>query len=156
MSNLAHTSKGGFTLLEVLIYIALFTIIIGGGIVSALSIFEGTARIDMNTEAEAELNFILRKFSWALSGGDILEPSLVFNDTSNTLRVDKGPTYTFTLNTDGILTMNDGTDTFELTDVLIVDSLQFKSTNGNPDIITIELTIDGEVLEPIQHYVRTD
>lgn len=57
----------GFTLIEVLIYLALFTIIIGGAIVSVYSILEGSSRTARRILAQEEGNFLLRKIDWALT-----------------------------------------------------------------------------------------
>ena len=130
MSNRRIEKNSGFTLFEVLIYIALFTVIVGGGVLSALSIFEGTARMDLKTREETELNFTLRKLDWALSGGTILEPGP--GDTSSFLRVDKGPTYRFFTDADGNFWVNDGADNFQLTNTLSIDSLEFTHTAGTP------------------------
>jgi len=79
-------NSAGFTLMEALIYIALFVIVIGGGLVGAYQIIEGTQQVEEKTIIEAEANFLLRKLDWALSGSQVREPSA---GTGPVLRVEK-------------------------------------------------------------------
>src|SRR3989338_5692599 len=65
-----HTMKGGagFTLLETLIYLFLFAIVIGGGMIAAYNIIEGTDAAYNHVVLQEEANFLFRKISWALTG----------------------------------------------------------------------------------------
>jgi len=58
----------GFTLIETLIYLALFTIIIGGGMVATYQIIQSSAAGTNHVIMEEEANFLLRKMNWALVG----------------------------------------------------------------------------------------
>lgn len=64
-------SGAGFTLLETIIYIALFTIIIGGGMVAAYQIIQATDANYNHIVLQQEANFLFRKISWALTGATI-------------------------------------------------------------------------------------
>ena len=68
--HLRHTMKSGagFTLLETLIYLFLFTIVIGGGMIAAYNIIEGTNAAYNHVILQEEANFLFRKISWALTG----------------------------------------------------------------------------------------
>jgi type II secretory pathway pseudopilin PulG len=68
-------NNSGFTLIETLVYIALFTIVIGGGLVGAYGVIEGTDRTSAKTILEQDANFILRKMDWALTGLDVINSS---------------------------------------------------------------------------------
>ena len=57
----------GFTLIEVIIYIALFTILMGGAFVTAYQLIDGTNRIKVNTTIQEEGNFVMRKLDWIFS-----------------------------------------------------------------------------------------
>lgn len=75
MTNKNLKNSAGFTLIETLVYIALFTIVIGGGMVGAYGIIEGTDRTSSKTILEQDANFILRKVDWALTGLDTINSS---------------------------------------------------------------------------------
>lgn len=69
--------QSGFTFIETLIYLGLFSIIIGGALVTTYSIISSTSRTEKNIIIQEEANFLLRKIDWALSGvTSIPEPSL--------------------------------------------------------------------------------
>ena len=76
--NLISNKQKGFTLIETLIYIALFSIILTGIILTAYQIIEGSEKTRQKVILEEEANFLMRKFSWATAGirsGDIVSPS---------------------------------------------------------------------------------
>ena len=58
----------GFTLIETLIYLALFAIVIGGGMVAAYQIIQSTEAGNNHVVMEEEANFLLRKINWAMTG----------------------------------------------------------------------------------------
>lgn len=65
----------GFTLIEMLIYLALFSLIIGGFLVATFQIIQGNDSAQQKAVVEEEANFLLRKIDWALSGvGSINAP----------------------------------------------------------------------------------
>ena len=82
----------GFTLIEVIIYLALFSIIIGGGMVATYHILQSTDAGTNHVILEEEANFLLRKIDWALTGS-----TLVAVPTSSTLQSTK--------NIDGVSTL---------------------------------------------------
>ena len=57
----------GFTLIETLIYIALFGIILTGVITAAYPLITGADRLSQRVTAESEAQFVLHKIGWALS-----------------------------------------------------------------------------------------
>lgn len=58
----------GFTLIESLIYIALFTIIVGGLFASAFGFFESMGRNQSRSTLQTEQDFMLAKIDWVLEG----------------------------------------------------------------------------------------
>ena len=60
-------SQSGFTLIETLIYIALFGILFSGVVISAYSILETGGKNQAQIMTQVEGNFISAKISWALS-----------------------------------------------------------------------------------------
>src|SRR3989344_8757434 len=77
----------GFTLLETLIYLLLFTIVIGGGMVATYNVIESTAAGRNQIILQEEANFLFRKIDWALTGSIINSvggSTLVIYKNSNT------------------------------------------------------------------------
>jgi prepilin-type N-terminal cleavage/methylation domain-containing protein len=58
----------GFTLIEVIIYLALFTILMGGVVTMAYSIFESSERDQTKIMVQEEGDFLIAKINWALAG----------------------------------------------------------------------------------------
>lgn len=67
----------GSTLIEVIIYIALFSILTVGGFVSAVQIIDSSNKTNRALTAQEEGNFVVRKISWAMSNLDPLNPPAV-------------------------------------------------------------------------------
>lgn len=73
----------GITLIETLVYIALFILLIGSGIISAFYIIDSSERNKSDLSATTEAQFLLRKIDWALTGVDSVSVS------GGTLSIDK-------------------------------------------------------------------
>ena len=67
---LPRSSKKGFTLIEVLIYIVLFSILMGGGFVVAHQLIDNSRKLSTKDTTQEEGNFVMQKFDWALTGVD--------------------------------------------------------------------------------------
>src|SRR3990167_4074727 len=79
--------KKGFTLIEVIIYIALFSLLMGSAFVVVYQLIEGSDKLSVKNTTQEEGNFVMRKFNWALTGiSSINSPS---SGTSNILKVTK-------------------------------------------------------------------
>ncbi len=57
-----------FTLMEVIIYIALFSILMTGGIIATYQLIEGGTHNETAVGIQEEGTFLIRKISWALTG----------------------------------------------------------------------------------------
>ncbi len=83
----------GFTLIEVIVYLALFALILGGAVISAYNVFESSGRGGSRGMLQEEGDFVMAKISWALSGASaIASPAIVTlpcSATSDTLSVSK-------------------------------------------------------------------
>ena len=66
--KLYKKSDEGFTLMETMIYIALFGILMSGAVVGAYNLLEGSGRNIAATRIQEEGTFLNRKINWALSG----------------------------------------------------------------------------------------
>ena len=58
----------GFTLIETIVYLALFGLLMSGVIVTTYNLFESAARTQTEAMLSDEGNFIIGKIQWALSG----------------------------------------------------------------------------------------
>src|SRR4030042_5686193 len=77
MRNKNLPSQAGFTLIESLLYIALFSIIIGGALVAVYQMIESSDAVSAKNIVEMEGSFLLRKIDWALTGiSDTCTPAL--------------------------------------------------------------------------------
>lgn len=78
----------GFTLLETIIYCALFSVLMTGALVTTYTLMSSSAHIDLRTTSIAEATFINQKFAWAVSGSeDIIK---VDDSTLHIIRPDLG------------------------------------------------------------------
>lgn len=102
--------RSGFTLIEVLIYIVLFSIIVSGTILVFYQLLRSQAQNKSRSEVESEANFLMTKIAWALSGAQTInspapgatstslsvskynfaQNPLVFDVSSGTLRLSRG------------------------------------------------------------------
>ena len=153
LSRVSKSDKG-FTLLEALIYIALFTLIIGGAMVTVFQIIQGTAANYNHIILQEEANFLLRKINWALSGettiitpttsspsGLLLVTKIVEGAPTNLTFQDNANDYACSPNT---LCLK-RTEAFPLNSSnVLVTNITFVRTlgnNGKPDSLTTSLTI---------------
>jgi type II secretory pathway pseudopilin PulG len=60
----------GFTLLETLIYIALFTLVMGSGIIAAFYVIDSSEKNNQTINTQTEAQFLLKKISWMLAEND--------------------------------------------------------------------------------------
>lgn len=87
-------SGAGFTLIETMVYLSLFSLMMGGVVVSAYNIFESTGRSQTRAMIQEEGDFIIGKIDWSLSGIQVVSaptlPALGAGCTqSDTLSVTK-------------------------------------------------------------------
>lgn len=60
--------NAGFTLIETIIYLGLFGLIIGGGMVATYQIIQGSQQTNNQVIVNEEATFLLQKINWALAG----------------------------------------------------------------------------------------
>jgi prepilin-type N-terminal cleavage/methylation domain-containing protein len=138
--------KKGFTLIEVIIYIALFSILLGTGFAAAYQLITGSSSLSAKNITVEEGDFILRKISWALTGAQSINTPSSGTPLSDTLVVNKydGSTVTFRLRDNKIeMKESAGDDIFIpiTTENVFVSNLQFNYLSQNG--ITATATIDG-------------
>ena len=79
--------KKGFTLIEVVIYIALMALLLGAGVTTAFYVVDSSQKTKWETNVQSEGNFILRKIDWALTGAS----DASFSGTTLTITNNGGP-----------------------------------------------------------------
>ncbi len=73
MKNFKRKTNGGFTMIEMIVYLALFGILVGGAIVSVYAMFESQARNQNHAMVTQEGNYILGKIDWAITGATSID-----------------------------------------------------------------------------------
>lgn len=116
--NIYKSKNKGFTLMETMIYIALFGIIMTGALVGTYNLLEGGKRNIDTAKIEEEGTFLNRKINWALTGASnvvvsgggtkmtITHPDLgaqsplVISQTGNKMTITRGTGVEVELNND--------------------------------------------------------
>lgn len=150
----------GFTLIETVIYIALFTILITSGFVAAYSLIEGTGNLDSKLQVQQEGNFVLKKIGWALSNLSSVETptglncaeSLTIHKTDSTDPVDIRLTSSGGVNYIEMRTGGGGYYPISTVNVN-VSCLKFSIISGSPLGIVATTTISG-IDFSITRYIR--
>jgi prepilin-type N-terminal cleavage/methylation domain-containing protein len=163
----------GFTLVEVIIYLALFSILMSGILVSVYPILTNTDRLTAHVLRESEVAFITEKIRNALSltvtDNDVIivEPSE--GETSNTLRIEQNGNGVLSISVDTSLTFctppricsmlvwsEDGSPPLPLNNERVyIDNLNI--THSAPTLnlgrsIDLTFTANGETVGPIRYY----
>jgi Tfp pilus assembly protein PilE len=82
------TSPRGFTLLEALVYLALFSIMITGVASGAFSVIESSGRNQTRAMLQEEGNFIIGKIQYALAGASQVTAPATTGSTLTTTKYD--------------------------------------------------------------------
>lgn len=154
----------GFTLLEVVIYIVLFSLILTGTFVTAFALIGTSGNTAARVSTEEEGNFVMRKLSWALTGVSSITYPFEFATTTTVLVVNKygnsGNPITIRWNTaDKSIEMQQGAGSpyISLTsDHASVSGLQFvyiPAVGSSPKGVSASTTINGITFE-LSKYIR--
>ena len=133
----------GFTLIEVIIYIALFSLLMGTAFVTAYGLIEGTNKLNAKTTVQEEGSFVMRKFNWALTSVSIFS---IPNPNELTLTKYDGNVVNISLSANKIIikeSINGNTPLPITTDNVQVTNLQFQQVGSNPFGISATATING-------------
>lgn len=156
-------SSRGFTLIETLIYLALFSIIIGGMLVSTYNLIEGGNRASARVKSQEEASFVLRKLDWLLAGSPTINlpasgnTGLALSVTRADLPASDSP---LTLDLAGsVLRLKRGSAAAVPISSLNVavtslSVMNIAPASGKPGGIKIQFTLDSEPYE-ITKYLRT-
>ncbi len=154
--------RSGFTLIETLVYLALFSIIIGGVLVAAYNLTESSGRTGDKATIETDGSFVLGKLSWALGGvsSSIILPAVGTSSGTlsfNRLDVSINP-LTFALDGGGhiMLARGAGTSTPLTSDNVTASALLFtrSATTGTESIVT-QFTLTGKISRVAEQFTIT-
>ena len=79
----------GFTIVEMLVYIALLGILMTGALLGAWQLLQGSAQISGRTVTQDEESFVLHKIDWALTGAKTITSPSSGTPYSSTLSLTK-------------------------------------------------------------------
>lgn len=144
----------GFTIIELVIYMALFSIMLGGLIVTVFQLTESAGNLTSKDAAQEEINFVLKKMDWALADASSIEVP-----TSNTLKITNflGGKIIFRLTGDQRIEFCQSAsgscaDFMLLTTLDIkVEGLTFTKINGSPSGISMNLKINGMIITYLKY-----
>ena len=133
------SKQQGFTLIEVLIYLGLFSVIFVSLLASAFVILRGINSTETKAMVLEEGNFLLAKFDWAVAGATAV--SVVSNPPSlNISRFSNPITLTFSLNGNN-LQMNRGAGAVTLNNSnVIVSNLVFSNIGAGTQVESVQVT----------------
>ena len=152
------TNKG-FTLIETIIYIALLSIIIGGALVTAYGLMDGSQNVSTKTAVHEEGNFVLRKIIQIVGNTINITTPSALTPYSNTLVVmlNDGSAATIRFNTtNNAIEIQRGSGAFiPLTSTNVkVENLHFGYLAGSTVLVCASTTINGFLFETTRrlHY----
>ena len=153
MNNLKN--KQGFTLLEVLIYISLFSFIVGSSLTTFYQISGSNLSLDSEILKIKESEFVLNKINWLLSSADkIVEPTE--NSVSDKLKVMKdGELFSIFESENQIFLEENGfANSLSIGEVKI-NNLSFendkKFSNSNFLSVTSSFEIEGQIFKSLKN-----
>lgn len=86
--NLEAKLPRGFTLIETLVYLALYAIIISGALTAAYGMFESGARNETAAMVEEEGDYLTAKIDWSLSDAASVQSPAISGDLLSVTRFD--------------------------------------------------------------------
>jgi type II secretory pathway pseudopilin PulG len=119
-----YSYNKGFTLIETLVYLGLYSIIMTGALVSVYSIFSSSAHNEARSMVQEEGSFLIGKIDWAMSNAKIISAPA---STGSTLTLTRYDGTVVTLSLTG-------------TDLQIVDSGGAPQTLNNTNVKISSLT----------------
>ena len=147
-----HSSRG-FTLIETIIYIALFAVLMSGAMMGAYNLLEGGGRNKTAIGIQEEGTFMNRKVNWALTGASAVSASadgttltitrpdlgaqspLVIVSNGATMMIARGTSAAVTLNSERFAVAN------PLSGKIFVVQ---PAAGGKPPAVTVSFTIRGQ------------
>jgi type II secretory pathway pseudopilin PulG len=126
----------GFTLIETIIYLALFALVVGGGMVAVYQIISSTDATNNKVILQEEANFLLRKIDNTLTGAVAVSVS----SSPPTLVVTKSGPQTFASPSND-LTLNSKVLTSGSIKVSNLTFERIPGSGGRPDMVVTSFTL---------------
>lgn len=149
----------GFTLIEAVVYMALLSMLMVGGLLATYQIIEGQSQASGHNTTEDEGGFVIRKIEWVLSNihASDLPPTITTNNfdvptsygrmhlclSGTTVYLKEGGSACGNPPVDGSLPLTSGN--------VKATALQFSYISGSPGDISASVTIDGEQFETLRY-----
>ncbi|MFZ2569478.1 MAG: prepilin-type N-terminal cleavage/methylation domain-containing protein [Minisyncoccia bacterium] len=152
----------GFTLLETIIYIALFSLLVTSGFTAVYQMIYSVSTLAVKNVTEEESGFVLRKLNWAFSGLDRLESPIIGGTgcNKNISVLKNGSVNPIRIRMNSISSKNyieiqdDGITYYPITtENASTTCLDFSIISGNPFGISATTTINGKNFT-LTKYVR--
>jgi len=140
----------GITLIETLVYVALFMLLIGAGMISAFYLIDSSERNKSDLSVTTESQFLLRKIDWALTGADSVSVSGVVLTTNK-------PGLVVEIDLSGNrarLRRNGGGWEYLTAERVLVENSVFTyvdEISPRPDSIEVSFTANGKEFEMIKY-----
>ncbi|MEK7576345.1 MAG: prepilin-type N-terminal cleavage/methylation domain-containing protein [Patescibacteria group bacterium] len=147
----------GFTLIEVLVYIALLSILLSGALAVTYQVLQSSESVQAKTTIDEESDFIFHKFDWALNNSTINSPvagtadpilslnkagfaqnPIVFDLNSGNIRIKRGTQTANELNSVNI----------KITNLLFT---HIAPSTGKPAAIHLSFTANGRLYEKTRY-----
>jgi prepilin-type N-terminal cleavage/methylation domain-containing protein len=144
--------RKGFTLIEIVIYIALLGVLLTGIIVSTYPIFTGAEHSSSGITRDGEIAFVLQKISWALGS----ETSVSVPGTHDTLNINTASgSFSFTQQNGSVALDGSPLTTSRVT----VSNFDVRDVGGTPHLIVINFDISSPNatsahVGPVKYYVH--
>jgi prepilin-type N-terminal cleavage/methylation domain-containing protein len=142
----------GFTLIEVVMYLALFAILFGGAVLAAYNVIEGSGKNQTRAQLQEEGDFLAGKLAWVLSGAQTVTTPITGSQASILSLTKYGGT-TWTVNANGAnMELQTASGTFPLNSSAIQlapGTLRFTHTASsgggtNPESVTTAFTLTAK------------
>lgn len=146
-------SQKGFTIIELLLYMGIFTILLTVTLQMFGSIFDIQLESQATSSVEVDGKFILSRFSYDLSRAQSISVPLSPGNSDPTLSIIiSGQTFTYSLNSGNLLLQNGGTGTIDQlnsveTSVSDVSFLRLVGGSGGKDVIQMSFTLTSQVAQ---------
>lgn len=142
--NKKNTSRTGFSLLELLIYVAILSIVMVAISSSFISVSKGRVKADTQVEVNSNLRFALDKISQDIKGASGISVPATANATSSSLSATSSAVSLNYCVTSGVLRRQSGsacTVSSEAitSDLVRVDSIEFKRIENTHTLLGVTL-----------------
>lgn len=149
--------KEGFTLIETIIYVALFGMLFSGILVSSYSFITAAEHISAQVLVENETAFVVWKINTLLVSADtIINPVPNTSDTILSFTTYSKDTYKISMNEKVIMIKKNNTAEVPMTSERVTFdtfSVNYKTAlDGIPSYVEYSFTIDGKETAPIRNY----